>query len=247
MISSSFVNYAHRGASSYAPENTFASFYKGIELGANGIETDVQATSDGVLVLHHDDTLLRICGIDKAVKDLTFTELRELDFGGFFGKRFCGEKIVTLTDFLTYFSSKPLTFAIEIKQDGIEFEVDDICRRFLEEKKYYITSFIPGAVLRLAESAKPPQLGFLSSASDGEDPEKYRRACVKQYCPFAPELNEAMMTRLRDLGFNIRAWGVADEEIMKKAYFLGVDGMTVNFPDKLKALIDSYSSASGSC
>ena len=45
------INYAHRGASEYAPENTFSSFYLGLLQGANGIETDVQKTKDGVLVM----------------------------------------------------------------------------------------------------------------------------------------------------------------------------------------------------
>ena len=50
------INYAHRGASEYAPENTLSSFYLGLLQGANGIETDIQRTKDGVLVLFHDDT-----------------------------------------------------------------------------------------------------------------------------------------------------------------------------------------------
>ena len=49
------VNYAHRGASEYYPENTLWSFYAGMEMGADGIETDIQRTSDGVLVLHHGE------------------------------------------------------------------------------------------------------------------------------------------------------------------------------------------------
>ena len=52
------INYAHRGASEYAPENTMSSFYLGLTMKANGIETDVQKTKDGKLVLFHDDTLL---------------------------------------------------------------------------------------------------------------------------------------------------------------------------------------------
>jgi len=45
---------AHRGASGYAPENTFAAFDLARAMGAGGIETDVQASADGVLVLVHD-------------------------------------------------------------------------------------------------------------------------------------------------------------------------------------------------
>lgn len=51
--------FAHRGASAYAPENTFAAFDLAVEMGATAIETDVQATADGHLVLLHDSRLDR--------------------------------------------------------------------------------------------------------------------------------------------------------------------------------------------
>ena len=48
---------AHRGASSYAPENTLASFDLALEMGARHIELDVDLTSDGHVVVIHDDTV----------------------------------------------------------------------------------------------------------------------------------------------------------------------------------------------
>ena len=57
------INYAHRGASAYAPENTMSAFDLGLRMNADGIETDIRRTKDGVLVLFHDDDLLRIAGI----------------------------------------------------------------------------------------------------------------------------------------------------------------------------------------
>ena len=71
-----FVNYAHRGASEYLPENTLLSFYTGIFMGANGIETDIRKTKDGVLVLFHDNTLERVMGESGDVESLTLEELR---------------------------------------------------------------------------------------------------------------------------------------------------------------------------
>lgn len=65
-----FISYAHRGASEYAPENTMSSFYLGLEQGANGIETDVRRTKDGVLVLFHDQTLKRVIGETGRVADV---------------------------------------------------------------------------------------------------------------------------------------------------------------------------------
>ena len=50
--------WAHRGASGYAPENTLDAFQKAVEMGADGIELDVQMTKDGELVVIHDETIL---------------------------------------------------------------------------------------------------------------------------------------------------------------------------------------------
>lgn len=50
---------AHRGASAVCPENTMIAFERALELGATGIETDVQMSADGRLVLIHDETLQR--------------------------------------------------------------------------------------------------------------------------------------------------------------------------------------------
>ena len=49
--------WAHRGASGYAPENTLDAFQKAVEMGADGIELDVQMTKDGELVVIHDETI----------------------------------------------------------------------------------------------------------------------------------------------------------------------------------------------
>ncbi|HKK93888.1 MAG TPA: glycerophosphodiester phosphodiesterase family protein, partial [Longimicrobiales bacterium] len=51
---------AHRGASAYLPEHTFAAWDRAVELGADYIEQDLQMTADGVLVVLHDDTLDRV-------------------------------------------------------------------------------------------------------------------------------------------------------------------------------------------
>ena len=51
--------YAHRGGATLLPENSIAAFDHGVALGADGLEFDVHLSSDGVVVVHHDDTLER--------------------------------------------------------------------------------------------------------------------------------------------------------------------------------------------
>ena len=72
--------WAHRGASAYAPENTLDAFRLAIEMGADGIELDVQLTKDDEIVVIHDETLQRVSNGTGYVRDYTLEELRALNF-----------------------------------------------------------------------------------------------------------------------------------------------------------------------
>ena len=147
-----FVNYAHRGASEYTPENTLLAFYTGMYMGANGIETDVQMTKDGVLVLFHDDTIMRLTGAEGSIQDYTLEQLRQFTFEN----NGLVDKIVVFEDFLQQFGWRDITFAIEIKQAGIEPQVVDMIRKYNIQSKTIVTSFMFGSV-RATKAYAPEQ------------------------------------------------------------------------------------------
>ena len=93
------INYAHRGASEYAPENTFSAFYLGLEMGADGIETDVRMTRDGKLVLFHDGVLDRVTDRSGAFHDVSYEQLKAMKITGK-NPDAVPDCIVTLEDFL---------------------------------------------------------------------------------------------------------------------------------------------------
>lgn len=134
------INYAHRGASEYAPENTLSSFYLGLLQGANGIETDVQRTKDGVLVLFHDDTINRVTDGSGALSDYTFNELKKLKIYGNSTTSFY-DRIVTLKEFLEKFSFYDIQFAIELKGAGVEEETLSMVKEVGVFEKTTFTSF----------------------------------------------------------------------------------------------------------
>ena len=105
---------AHRGASDYAPEHTLEAYRLAIEQGADYVEQDLQITKDGVLVCLHDLTLERTTNVEELfpdryreishagvsekhwfVYDFTLEELKRLDAGSWFHKRFSGVRIPT--------------------------------------------------------------------------------------------------------------------------------------------------------
>ena len=231
------INYAHRGASEYYPENTMRSFYAGLEMRADGIETDIQRTKDGVLVLHHDDTLKRIVGMDQPVCDFTYAELLTMDFGAFKGERFAGERIVTLDEFLTRFGAMPLTFALEIKQIGVESDVLACIEKHGCRDKVIITSFKWESISEVRRLDSDIRIGFLTGEITPEILDRLDERGMQQICPKVANVTEEAMAMARSRGFSVRFWGVGNEELMRRAIALNGDGMTVNFPDKLTAAL----------
>ena len=223
-----FVNYAHRGASEYTPENTEIAFETGLKMGANGIETDVRRTKDGVLVLHHDETTARLAGVDRAVRDLTLDELCALPFE----KNGVTDHAMTLEDFLRKFGEYPITFAIELKDD-----VADLLVRYGVAGKCIVTSFHFDYIKNIKALAPALRVGWLVKDVDEEKVAALMAIGGEEICPRATEITPERVENWHRLGLNVRAWGVADEALMRAVYDSGADGMTVNFPDKLSTYI----------
>ncbi|MFP5212133.1 MAG: glycerophosphodiester phosphodiesterase [Acidobacteriota bacterium] len=93
-LESGFLNIAHRGARSIAPENTLAAARKGFEAGADMWELDVCMTADGELIVVHDASLDRTSNVKEVfpnrspwlVDGFTLEEIRRLDFGSWFNR-----------------------------------------------------------------------------------------------------------------------------------------------------------------
>ena len=226
-----FINYAHRGASQYFPENTLSAFYAGLEMGANGIETDIHRTKDGVLVLFHDDDISRATDGRGQVSDYTYRELMEFYVLNPAGDRV--DKIVTLEDFLKYFGFRDLTFAIELKQAQVEKETIDMLEAFGMREKTILTSFNYESIKNAKAYDPRYRVGLLYKVDEPDPVGKMRAIQGEELCPIAESLTRDMVDGFHRMGFNVRAWGVYTEELMAHACACGVDGMTINFPDRL--------------
>ena len=74
-----FFGFVHRGGDEEKTENTLEAFQYSSDLGFVFMETDVQSTLDGKVVIFHDETLERVAGINKKVSQLTFQEIKKID------------------------------------------------------------------------------------------------------------------------------------------------------------------------
>ena len=122
---------AHRGASYLAPENTLIAFKKAMEIGADGVEMDVQQTSDKGLVIHHDYIIDLHTDISGKIYDMTMGELKELDFGSWKDVSFKNEKIATLHEALAL--CKEMGCAVQLELKATIDNDPDFVPRVLEE------------------------------------------------------------------------------------------------------------------
>lgn len=128
--------YAHRGGSALRPENTFAAFDHGLALGADGLEIDVHLSSDGAVVVHHDDMLERATNGQGPIAHRSADELARLDAGYWFQPdppsageypfRGTGLGVPRLRDVLERYPGVPLI--IELKTNH-----PDLARRTIDE------------------------------------------------------------------------------------------------------------------
>ncbi len=229
---------AHRGASTYAPENTFAAFDLALEMGAHHLELDVQMSSDGHLVVIHDDNVDRTSNGRGTVSAHTLAQLQALDAGAWFDARFAGERIPAFETLLDRYRGRAhLHVEIKGRTVGLSERTAEAIRAHGWTRDVTMTSFQKSKLEDLRACAPELPAGWLLRQIDDTVIGEARTLGITQLCPHADTVTPQRVERLRAQDFNVRAWGVATEALMRKMVDAGVDGMTVNFPDRLLQLL----------
>ena len=236
--------WAHRGASGYAPENTMVSFEKAIEMGADGIELDVQLTKDGKLVVIHDEQVDRTGDATGWVKDLTFEEIRSINFNKDFPE-YGRQKIPTLKEVYELLRPTELTVDCEIKTGmifypHIEEMVIGLAREMGMEDRILYSDFNHYSCVKLHEIDPSAYVGFL--CYDGTiDAVDY---CIKHG---ADAVHPALFNlqypgyieRAHEAGLDINTWTVNEKEHIMLALKAGVNAIITNYPDRAMEVIRS--------
>lgn len=239
---------AHRGASYYAPENTFAAFNKALEMGADMIELDVLLTKDGVPVVIHDNDLERLAGIQGKITDTDYEEVQKIDVGSWFAASYKDERIPTLREVLIWAKDK-ISLNIEIKAEsvtdkaegGIEEKVIDLIREYEMEEYVLLSSFDYRAAERFSHLGSEIASAILYDKDQSRG--KTASGLIQMYkCDYfnvnwryltlfsfhKPDINAQLMM----------VYTVNSRRLMRKLIRKGVYGIFSDRPDLLKEVAD---------
>jgi glycerophosphoryl diester phosphodiesterase len=240
------LNLAHRGACHAAPENTMAAFRLAAEMGADGIELDVQLCKDGEVVVIHNLAVDATADGSGQVKDLTLKEIQKLDAGSWYATAFAGERIPTLAQVLNELGPR-LMLNIELKgstflSQGLEAEVVRLVEDANLVHQVIVSSFNPVALWRFRRLNRFIPTGLLYAP----DQPRYLRdrwlQPVLQLNALHPRwdmLEEASVVAAHRQGLEVNAWTCNDPDAMLRLVGWGVDAIITDRPDLLYDLLHS--------
>lgn len=221
-----------------APQNTLASFQLALEQGADGVELDVQLSQDGHIVVLHDFSVEATTDGLGDVSELSLSDLKQLDAGGWFADEFAGERIPTLDEVFAGFAHK-LYFNVELKSrfdEGAAFvsAVTDCIRRHGLTEQTIVSSFDPRLLQRFRAICPDVMVGYLHgpdvSPIMDEVPHEARH-------PWHDIIDDPYMRWARDRGYLVNAWTVNDAIRICRLKELGVNGIITDSPaDAISAL-----------
>jgi glycerophosphoryl diester phosphodiesterase len=240
------LNLAHRGASHEAPANTLAAFLLAQELGADGIELDVQLSRDGKLVVIHDGTVDATTDGHGPVRTKTLAELKALDAGSWFDPVFAGQRIPTLQEVVDAVDQR-LLINIELKtESGKDDGLASAVVRLVEENhlldRVVVSSFNPLALWRVRRLNPWIPLGMLYC--DGLPfflSRPWLRHLVRPEAlhPDWALVNAGYVRWARKHGYRVHTWTVDDPSQMWQLVQAGVDLIITNRPDLLRQVLEA--------
>lgn len=234
--------WAHRGASGYRPENTLDAFALAIEMGADGIELDVQLSADGEVVVIHDETVDRVTEGKGRVAELTLRSLKGLNAAHTYPDSDI-VRIPTLREVFALLRPTGMTINVELKNSrepypGLEEQCIAQAREMGVAERVWFSSFQHHSLVRLKNLAQEFPCGLLYEATMVR-PWQYAKALgMDALHPHYTELSVlGEVEESHRQGIRIHTWTVNHEQQMRSVVATGVDAIITNYPDRALRLI----------
>ncbi|WP_226619961.1 glycerophosphodiester phosphodiesterase [Cytobacillus firmus] len=231
----------HRGVAGYCPENTFPSYDRAIEMGADYLEIDVQLSKDGRLVVIHDSLVDRTTDHKGKVSDFTFDELRKMDAGSWFSTKFSGACIPSFEEVLDKYADR-VGLLIELKKPslypGIEKMIaEELKKRKLDSKgkDHIIVQSFEKASMRLFHELMPEiPVAILINYP----PDKMEIKNIAKYASYLNPKWTVVNKRVIDLihanGMKAIAWTVRSKKEADKLKHYPLDGIVADYLDLIE-------------
>jgi glycerophosphoryl diester phosphodiesterase len=228
--------FAHRGGASDAPENTMEAFQYAVDLGYRYLETDVQVTSDGVLVAFHDNDLLRTTGRAGKISELPWSEVSKALVDGKAPIPQLEELIGTWAD---------VRINIDCKSAAGVDALIAVLRRTNPLERVCVAAFSDSRLRRLRKELGPElctSLGPVETAL-------LRFGLVRHFSGLAAQVpvkqgpltvvNQGFVDRAHRAGVQVHVWTIDDAPEMNRLLDLGVDGIMTDSPVILRDVLES--------
>lgn len=232
----------HRGAAGSGPENTLLAFAKGLELGVDGFEFDVQMTRDGAVVICHDERVERTSDGVGWLKDFSLQEIKRLNFGVRFGVYAPIPTLDELLDFLRDASPTPqrsLILNVELKSGlvpypGLGDKVVERLATYGMLGQVIISSFDHMHLQELSSRYPGVETGVLY-ASGLVRPWQYAKMLgVKHLHPHWAFADREMVDAAHRRGLGVNVWTVNEIWEIERARQAGVDMVITDFPERFR-------------
>jgi glycerophosphoryl diester phosphodiesterase len=241
------IPFAHRGgAEGPAGENTLSAFKIAVAAGYRYLETDVHATSDGVLLAFHDRRLQRVTDTRGRIRTLTAAEVALARIGD--------ESIPTMADLLEAFPEA--RFNIDVKEPNAIAPLTALLRRTNALDRVCISSF-SDARLNAMRSAFGPELCTSAGPREafrfwrasrrlkpGQQPDPALLPRVAAACLQVPPglgrlvvVDERLLAAAHAAGLPVHVWTVNEGAVMERLLDLGADGIMTDRLDTLKTVL----------
>lgn len=224
----------HRGAAGTSPENTLLSFAKGLELGVDGFEFDVQLSRDGEVVICHDERVDRTSDGVGWVKDFTLKELKMLNFGVRFGMQ---AAIPTLAELLEMLHGKNLILNVEIKTGLFDYSgiVDKVIRLLAQYHvltQSVISSFEHKTVVEVIENYPQVQTGLLYASGPLVPWDYAQNMGAHHLHPHFAFVSPELVKESHARNIGVHTWTVDEPWAMERVAASGADMVISNYPER---------------
>jgi glycerophosphoryl diester phosphodiesterase len=219
---------AHRGASGYEYENSRAAFRRAVGLDVDGVELDVHATRDGVIIVHHDPD---IAG-NGPLAQLSFAETQQIRLRN-------GETIPRLSEILDLVGQHDVWIEVKHLPESADTELLDALARGPAPKRYAVHSFDHRIIRRLGERQPELRRGILLSAYLTDPVAAMAAAGASTLWQEWHQIDQELVNLVHNAGGAVIAWTVNEIGDLQRLARLGVDGLCGNYPDRIRIALVS--------